>query len=211
MPRLTSQQQDARRAHILAAAGRCFTRDGFHRTSIQAICREAGVSPGGLYVHFPSKEALIAGLIEADRAELATAFASAAASPDVLTAMIAVGRRYFVEEPPGKAALTLQIWAESARDPAIRDRCLGIEQDVRAHLLFLCQTLRGQGRVASGVRIEALVDLLMLISDGIFKSRALDPRFDGENALAGMLGVFAAGLAGHLDPTTTASSPEPVA
>jgi len=31
------------------------------------ICREAGVSPGALYVYFDSKEALIAGICERDR------------------------------------------------------------------------------------------------------------------------------------------------
>ena len=73
MPRLTDQQQDERRSQILAAAYRCFTRDGFHRSSMQAICKEAGISPGGLYLYFPSKQALIGAMIEADRAELAAA------------------------------------------------------------------------------------------------------------------------------------------
>ena len=35
-----------RRAHVLAAAARCFAREGFHRTTMQHIVREAGLSPG---------------------------------------------------------------------------------------------------------------------------------------------------------------------
>jgi TetR/AcrR family transcriptional repressor of uid operon len=202
MPRLTDQQQSDRRAHILDAACRCFTRDGFHRTSMQAICKEAGVSPGGLYIYFPSKDALIAGMIEADRTELAAAFSAAAASEDVLAAMTAVGRRYFVEEPRARSMLTLQIWAESARDPSIRALCLGIEREVRGNLLLLCQTMRAQGRMAEGVQIEVVVDLLMLLSDGIFKNRALDENFDGERAMTGLLAVFVAALAGHLSLAT---------
>ncbi|HWL71107.1 MAG TPA: TetR/AcrR family transcriptional regulator [Geminicoccus sp.] len=205
MPRLTDEQQNERRSQILQAAGRCFTRDGFHRTSMQRICKEAGMSPGALYLYFESKEALIAAMIEVDRAELAAAFSAAAAADDVLAAMTAVGRRYFVEEPRERAMLTLQIWAESARDPAICALCDGIEREVRANLLFLCRTMQEQGKAAPDVDIEALVDILILISDGIFKNRALDENFDGEQAMAGLLAVLRAGLAGQL--ALPASSP----
>ena len=210
MPRLTDEQQNERRQHILEAASRCFTRDGFHRTSMQAICREAGISPGGLYVYFASKEALIAGLIECDRAEVAASVTAAASADDVMAAMEAVGRRYFVDEPRGKSMMTLQIWAESARDPAIRDLCQGIEHEVRKNLVFLCETLRAKGRMAPGTDVPGLVDVLMIMSDGIFKARALDDDFDGERALAAILAVFGAGLAGHLDVVPATLEPEQV-
>ena len=68
MPKLKPDVQRARSEHILDAAERCFVRAGFHRTSVHDICKEAGVSPGALYVYFDSKEALIAGISERDRA-----------------------------------------------------------------------------------------------------------------------------------------------
>jgi len=178
---------------------------------MQAICKEAGVSPGGLYLYFPSKEALIAGLIECDREEIRESFSAAASAEDVLEAMTAVGRRHFVDEPRSKSMMTLQIWAESARDPSIRTLCQGIERDVRENLVFLCETLQRQGRVAPGVDIQVLVDVLMIMSDGIFKMRALDDGFDGERAMAAILAVFGAGIAGHLDfHATTHAMPEQV-
>ena len=64
MPRLSETAQEERRARILDAAERCFVRAGFHRTTMQDICREAGVSPGALYIWFASKEALIAGWLK---------------------------------------------------------------------------------------------------------------------------------------------------
>ena len=65
MPKLKPDTQRARREHILDAAEHCFARAGFHRTTMQDICKEAGVSPGALYVYFDSKEALIAGICRA--------------------------------------------------------------------------------------------------------------------------------------------------
>ena len=211
MPRLTDHQQNERRSHILQAAYRCFTRDGFHRTSMQDICREADISPGGLYIYFVSKEALIAGMIEADRAELAEAFSAAAAAEDVLAAMTEVGRHCFVDEPREKSILTLQIWSEAVRDPTIHVLCMAIEREVRDNLLLLCRRLCEQGQVAPQVDVEAVVDIVTIMGDGIFKNRALDPAFDGERALAAMLRVFHAGLAGHLEQANTSHRMESAA
>jgi TetR/AcrR family transcriptional regulator, repressor for uid operon len=77
MRRANTQLQSDRRDEILAAAQRCFVRSGFHGASMQDICAEADMSPGNLYRYFPSKEALIAGIAERDRAEVAQEFASA--------------------------------------------------------------------------------------------------------------------------------------
>ena len=61
MPKLKPETLEARRGHILDSAELCFARSGFHRCTMADICTEAGISPGALYVHFESKEALIAG------------------------------------------------------------------------------------------------------------------------------------------------------
>ena len=75
MPRVTTAFKEDRRDEILEAAQRCFVRSGFHQTSMQEICAEAGMSAGNLYRYFPSKEAIIAGIAERDRAEVAQDFA----------------------------------------------------------------------------------------------------------------------------------------
>jgi AcrR family transcriptional regulator len=52
------------RARILAAAAECFAKEGFARARMVAVAERAGVSRAGLYLHFPTKEALLAGLNE---------------------------------------------------------------------------------------------------------------------------------------------------
>ena len=63
MPKVTEEHVDARRRQILSAALRCFARDGFHRTTMQDIFREADLSPGAVYSYFKGKDELIAGII----------------------------------------------------------------------------------------------------------------------------------------------------
>ena len=59
MPKVSEEYRAERRAHILAAARRCFVRDGFHGTSMHDLVEEAGVSSGAVYRYFPSKDAVI--------------------------------------------------------------------------------------------------------------------------------------------------------
>jgi TetR/AcrR family transcriptional regulator, cholesterol catabolism regulator len=53
MPRPTRLQE------IVAAATKLFSERGFLGTSVRAIADAAGMHSGGLYSHFPSKEALL--------------------------------------------------------------------------------------------------------------------------------------------------------
>jgi AcrR family transcriptional regulator len=52
------------RANILATARRLFHERGYEATGIAQVLKEAGVNSGSLYHFFPSKEALLNGVLE---------------------------------------------------------------------------------------------------------------------------------------------------
>jgi AcrR family transcriptional regulator len=54
----------ATRQRILAVAFRLFHEQGYNATSVATILREAEVNSGSLYHFFPSKEALLNGVLE---------------------------------------------------------------------------------------------------------------------------------------------------
>jgi AcrR family transcriptional regulator len=54
---------EARRRTIEDAARRLFCRQGFNGVGLRDIAREAGVSLGNIYNHFPSKEPLFAAIV----------------------------------------------------------------------------------------------------------------------------------------------------
>lgn len=58
------QPDQPTRQRILDAARRLFHEQGFHATGISTILREAGVNSGSLYHYFPSKDALLVGVLE---------------------------------------------------------------------------------------------------------------------------------------------------
>jgi AcrR family transcriptional regulator len=61
---------DRTRKLLLEIAVRRFARDGFRRTSVSDIAREANLSPAAVYAYFPSKEALFEAAVDLDAGAL---------------------------------------------------------------------------------------------------------------------------------------------
>ena len=59
-----------KRAELVETAWRLFYRDGYHAVGIDTVLAEAGVAKMTLYKHFPSKEDLIAAVLERRSREL---------------------------------------------------------------------------------------------------------------------------------------------
>jgi TetR/AcrR family transcriptional repressor of uid operon len=190
MPKLKPDVQRARREHILDAAEKCFAEAGFHRTSIHDICRAAGVSPGALYVYFDSKEALIAGLSERDRADFAERLAALAEAPDFLQALKHIGEHYFIDEPAYKRRMCIEIGLESTRNPRVGEIFREVDGFVTTSFEKLFQKMKDEGRIAPELEIPALAKVFTLIGDGLFWRRAVDPAFDGAAMVPAVLSVL---------------------
>jgi AcrR family transcriptional regulator len=61
---LKTQQSDATRALILAAALKLFAKRGFTSTSVDEIAQQAGITKGAVYWHFGSKEDLFSAILD---------------------------------------------------------------------------------------------------------------------------------------------------
>ncbi len=146
MRRANVQLQADRRSEILAAAQACFARSGFHQTSMQEICAEAGMSPGNLYRYFRSKEDIIAGIAERDRAEAAQQFAASIATGNFFDGLAALAQHHLVERTMEEVSICAEIMAESRRNPAVARIYQDMEADMRARFIALAPRRRRAGR-----------------------------------------------------------------
>lgn len=183
MPKLTPATQRARRERILEAAEICFARSGFHRCTMHEICKEAGISPGALYVYYSSKEELIAGLAERDRAQFLERFAPLADAPDILDALRLIGEQYFVDEPVYKRRMCVEIGVESTRNQQVGEIFRSVDGVVRSSFSALFERLAGEGRIAPALDTATLANLLCVIGDGMMWRRAIDPDFQANKML----------------------------
>jgi len=178
MPKLKPETLAARRAVILDAAELCFARAGFHATSVHDICKAAGVSAGAFYIYFGSKEALIEGICERNRAEFAERFAMLAEAPDFLAALSQLADHYLLEESPHKRIICLEIGAEATRNPNVARTFLAVDQEIEHSFRTLFERLLADNRIAPRVSIDELMHLLMMLADGLLWRRAVNPDFD---------------------------------
>ena len=66
MKKTASRSKQASHDRIVEAASRAIRRSGYHGTGVADIMKTAGLTHGGFYAHFPSREAMLAEA--ADRA-----------------------------------------------------------------------------------------------------------------------------------------------
>jgi len=198
-----SRSATARRALILDAFERCIQRAGFHRTTMQDVAKEAGMSAGNLYRYFVSKEALVSGMAERDRERFGGDFQKIAASTDVMGAFFALGRKHFVEEPRSRCIQFMEIWAESTRNPAVAAVCTAMDREVTELLIKIVEAGKAAGQVPAHVDSAAMIGLLTALGDGLFTHRALDPDFDAEEGFRLVQVVVDAILTGRLDLNKT--------
>ncbi len=182
-PSSAAQRQSDRRTEILDAAERCFARSGFHRASMQDICGEASMSPGNLYRYFPSKEALIAGICERNRAEAVASFAMVDEAPNFFEGLAGLARHHLVDRTDAEVGLCAEIMAESRRHPEIAKLYQTIEGDIKERIAAMLRNGAKRGEIRSDVDFDAAAAVLMVLGDGMSWRRSVDPQFNAESAL----------------------------
>jgi TetR/AcrR family transcriptional regulator, repressor for uid operon len=187
-----------RQEHILSAAERCIARSGFHRTTMQDVAVEAGMSPGNLYRYFPSKDALVAGLAERDRAEMGRDLAQLAAAEDFLGTLQRLITKHFEEEPRERAVICLEIWAEGTRNPAFAAIHAEFDREAMARITDLFAQAKRKGAVAAEVDPAAVASLVCTLVNGLFVRRALMSAFDAATEVGTMMAVVEAACSGRI-------------
>jgi len=184
VPKVSESYRVERREQILAAAGRCFSRRGFHVTSMDDVIAEAGLSAGAVYGYFRSKDELI--LAAASRAmdlvgevlpELARTGSPAGLLERLLSLMVELSERFGFD--PTRVAV--QAWGESMRNPAVAAVVRDGYQAVRAHIAAAVPAWQQAGLVAADADPDEVAKVLFGLVPGYIVQRQLlgDVRPDG--------------------------------
>jgi AcrR family transcriptional regulator len=183
VPRITEERRESQRKRVLDAALACFDRSGFHRTTMQDIVRESGLSPGAIYGYFESKEAVVEAVAaERHRAEK-DLLVDALAAPDPIEGMTTFVLRYFEwlgrPEEKRRRRVGVQIWAESLHDGQMR---ASVDAGL-APLAAITRALRSARRkkqLPPSIRPDGLARMLLALIQGFILQQAWDPDVDVE-------------------------------
>jgi len=173
VPKLKPQELEARRLEIIAAARACFLRNGFHQTTTDQICKEASITPGGLYHYFRGKDDIITAVIEHTTQQTVAKLRAAAEEPDDI----------------GSAFRELaQFLFTTMRDPDI-DNIVRLDMEVWVEGLKN-EKLAKISRESWGIRRQVLERFIRRsIDEGLYQPGVVE-----EKAFAGLLMAILIGL-----------------
>ncbi len=57
-------RKELTRSEIVRVASNCFLNDGYAKTTIHSMCKKLNMSPGNMTFHFPTKEHMLAELVD---------------------------------------------------------------------------------------------------------------------------------------------------
>jgi TetR/AcrR family transcriptional regulator, repressor for uid operon len=111
--------REERRHQILMAALECFVAKGFHNATTAEISAAAGISVAGLYQYFPSKEDLVAAIVDWDARENIRRAHHIRDASDFLGAIEVVMLELTKDDGVGHQRLRLEILCEAGRNERI--------------------------------------------------------------------------------------------
>jgi TetR/AcrR family transcriptional repressor of nem operon len=169
--KVTREQAKKNRARVLDVAGRLFRQKGLDGIGVDDLMKNAGLTHGGFYANFKSKEDLMARSCEHSLAELVADWSKVVgrASGDPLNAVVAGYLSTSHRDDPGHGCVLAALGADLARkSPAVRH---GVTEGMRSFIELLTRIVPGRSRVARRKRALAIYASLV---GAVVLARAVD-------------------------------------
>jgi len=198
MPRLGVELRTQRRQHVLTSAWRCFSRDGFHATSMDDIIEASGMSSSAVYRYFRSKDELIDAAAEESLVLLRDFFARLLATEPTPT--LAETLTGLVDELSDRTAnvdydlskVAMHAWAESLRRAELEARSRAFYLDVRGHLAELARRWRRAGQLPPDANPDDVAAVLLTMMPGLIVTHHLVGEVSARALVAGLAAIGSA-------------------
>lgn len=179
MPKVSDAHRAARRRQVLDAAAACFAREGFHRTTMHDIVREAGLSPGAVYGYFASKDEIIEAITE-ERHALEQEIIKRLQGRPAADVLRRLAREFLGglanPEERRRRRVGVQIWAEALRQPnVLRMVRRGVDEPMRL-LVEVLRDLQSRDEIPASLDPEAAARVMIALFHGFILQQSWDPK-----------------------------------
>ncbi len=181
MPKVLPAYLETRRQQIIDASAACFARGGFHRTTMQDICGEAGLSPGALYRYFDSKEEIILAMCDRGHDEDVATIRETMELEDTSKVFGELIRIYFSGiEDHEFCALMAELLSEATRNEKIGDSLREGWNKIMEPMAALMTKAQGRGDVSPALDPSAIAAVMMGVYQGLVLQHLIHPEMDVE-------------------------------
>ena len=173
MPKLSDQTRTRRRQHILTSAWSCFSRNGFHATSMDDVIAASGMSSSAVYRYFRSKDELIQATADEGLAKVRQIFIELLAcescpTPAQTLALLVGELESRVENSEyDLSRIALQTWAEALRNPTLHERARVLYLETLDHIAELAGRWRDNGYLPAYSDTNAVAANLFSMMHGL--------------------------------------------
>jgi AcrR family transcriptional regulator len=182
MPKVLPEYLELRRQQILDASAACFSRRGFHQTTMQDICEESELSPGAVYRYFRSKDEIIEAMCAHGQNQNAEVIEGVMTQASTAGAFEELIRVFFVELDSLRSfetcALNLELISEAPRNDHIRDYLTRTNQEIRQQFVSLIERGQAAGEIDPKLDPDAVARVMVACYQGFITQRLVDPDID---------------------------------
>lgn len=172
MPKISEAARLEVRNNILTSAWKCFSREGFHASSMDDVIAETGMSSSSVYRYFRSKEELIDA---AAQNTMAQTYASLAAildhdplpGPAETLAVLVDNLRSRQGGEYDLTKIAMVVWAEALRRPTMHDVMHEFYADMTGLFTTLTHRWVSEGYLPEGSDPAALPGLFVTLMPGM--------------------------------------------
>jgi len=174
---------ETRRRQIIEAAVSCFSKKGFHQTTMQDICKAAGLSPGAVYNYFRSKEDIISSCAEVSEKRNEEIFWNATSEArDSISVFDSIMSAFFSlakEEGTEQAVrFDLEMWAEATRNERIGGILQENKDATMNQLIKGVKRAQNEGVFSKALDSTAIAQVLFSLVLGLEVQIASNPGLD---------------------------------
>jgi AcrR family transcriptional regulator len=172
------QRGEETRSRIRQAAEECFARYGYDGAGVAEICRRAGVTKGGFYYHFPTKQALFLDMLEqwlgSLDAQLEAVRSGAETVPEELGRMSGLIQQVF-QEANGRLPIFLQFLTKAGHSPVVWQATVAPFRKYHAFFATMIQQGIAQGSFRP-LDADLATRVLLSFGIGLLVQGLLDPQ-----------------------------------
>jgi len=167
---------------ILKVSLSLFTQNGYDATSVAEICRQAQISKGAFYHHFPSKQDLFLALMTSWLNEVSDGFkASIESSENIPLAIehIADQSQSLYDALQGGFPILLEFWRQANNDPEVWEQAIA---PYRRFLRFFAKAIQAgiqAGDFDESLDADCSARILMAVAMGLLLQASFDPEYEG--------------------------------
>src|SRR4051794_11250491 len=168
MPKVLPEYLETRRREILDAAATCFTRRGFHQTTMQDICEESRLSPGAVYRYFRSKEEIIEAMCARGQTEDAEVIRDTIENHTTLDALDELARIFLLNlEDREQCILSVELISEARRNPVIMESINRTRAAILEPLAGFVRIAQSRGDFNQSLDPESVARVMMSLYLGL--------------------------------------------